>query len=147
MNGIQLWNLQGAAEMPKMLWLSLSEYEAMRFWSRIYSLEEIINFEDQFQLSEMLSRMTHVYDHHNPRSGMFIMDEDGNLITTMGKEIVKLLSEKYSDDRVKELKQQLLKGAQTIWKKTLLELEEMLYIDSEDNEGYADDDDVESEGE
>jgi len=74
------------------------------------------------------------------------MDEDGNLITTKGKEIVKLLSDKYSADRVKEFKQQLLKGAQTSRKKTLLELEEMLKIDGEDNEGYANDDDVDSEG-
>ena len=104
--------------------LSLSEYEAMRCWARIRFLKEGINATCQIQLWEMLR----VPDAplYNPSSWMFIMDKDGNLIIRKGKEIVKLLSEKYSDDRVKELMQQLLKGTQTSWKKMLLELEEML---------------------
>jgi len=112
-------------EMQRMFFLSLSQHEAMRFWARIYSLKEEINQ----RLYKMLSSMT---DRSNNYSWMFIMDEDGNVITTKGKDIVKLLCKEYPDERVKELMQELIKGAKESWKKTLLEFEQLLYYDDEE---------------
>lgn len=71
---------------------------------------------------EKLFRMTEIR-HHEHFSWMFIMNQDGNLITTEGKEIVKLLCEKKSDDQVMELMQKLIKGTHESWEETLFELE------------------------
>jgi len=157
---VTIWELfslepskMSSEEMGGIFSLSLSEYEAMRFWARIRSLKEGIKATDQIQLTEGIKATDQIQltemlmicqDSLYDLPWMFIMDEDGNLITTQGEEFVKLLSEKYSADRVKELKQQLLKSAQTSWKKMLLKLEKMLKIDGEDSEESDGEDSEES---
>lgn len=120
------------AEMQSMFLVNLSEYEVFRFWARIYSLKEAINDKDHCQLYKMLLKMTKNHEKwfttreisdHEYFSWMFIMNQDGNLITTEGREIVKLLCEKKSDDQVMELMQKLIKGTHESWEETLFELE------------------------
>jgi hypothetical protein len=123
-------------EMQRMFFLSLSEHEAMRFWARIYSLNDEKKQIHQFRLSKMLSSMINGYSND---SWMFIMDEDGNVMTTKGKDILKLLCKEYSDERVKELMQELIKGVKESWKKTLLEFEQLLDFNDVDSDENSDD--------
>lgn len=65
--------------------LSLSQQETIRFWARIYSLYEAKHEIADERLYKMLSTMTNGSMNH---SWMFIMDENGYLITK-AKEFLK----------------------------------------------------------
>lgn len=117
------------AEMPGMSVLNLSEHDVMRFWSRISLLKEAmdkIQDEDE-EPSKIYSLLDFIYPRPWERSNlwMVIMDEDGNLITEQGEQIVKLLCEENQNDRAKELMQQLIKGTKESRKEILGELEEL----------------------
>lgn len=105
-------------EMEGMCSLSLSEHEAIRFWARFHSLLGTRIFDDLGKLPDFTWRRFVPF--------MIIMDEDGNLITTQGEKIIKLLSEEHSHDKAKGLVQQLINGDKESRKETLIELEELM---------------------
>jgi len=106
-------------EMEGMCSLSLSEHEAIRFWARLLSLSWDGMFDDMGNPSEF-TWLRGIY--RNEPSSIIIMDEDGNLLTMEGKEIIKLLSGEHSHDKAKGLVQQLINGDKESRKETLIEL-------------------------
>jgi len=130
------------SEMQGMSLLNLSEHEVMRFWARISSAIELIDDKDE-ELNKIYSLLDFIYPRKKDSESekeesylwMVIMDEDGNLITKKGKEIVELLWEEHQNGKAKELMKQLMKGTKESRKEILVELEQ-LFVDA----GNADDD-------
>lgn len=119
-------------EMQEMSVLNLSEHQAMAFWARISSLKECINEMDANDkhldgiknlldfIDQGYSWMTRKFYESSGYSWLGIMDEDGKLITILGKETLN-----NPKDKIKELIQQLIKCPTECRKEILVELEQL----------------------
>lgn len=119
-------------EMQEMSVLNLSEHQAMAFWARISSLKECINEMDANDkhldgiknlldfIDQGYSWMTRKFYESSGYSWLGIMDEDGKLVTILGKETLK-----NPKDKIKELIQQLIKCPKECRKEILVELEQL----------------------
>lgn len=142
------WKL---SEMQGMSLLNLSEHEVMRFWARISSFKEVrVKKDDKDEeLNNIYSLLNFIYLRKAWESylWMVIMDEDGNLITEKGKEMVELLCEEHQNGKAKEWMKQFMKGTIESRKEILVELGQLSVNDDADEDVYDDDDADEDDAE
>lgn len=124
------WKEPQVPPIEGMSMLSLCEHEAMRFWARIYSLKECINGMDDNDkhldgIKELLYFIDQEYSLNSGINSMVlgIMDEDGNLVTTLGKETLE--NPKDKEKKLMKLIQELIKCPKKGREKTLAELEQL----------------------